>query len=290
MLMVRAIGKNDVVLAGPAVTRSDGTFELYPKDPGGAAAVLASKEFRFSVRQRSFSRQISARDAATTSSDNFLVVMKDRPIEGTAEVIQQPLRSADSVGTFDVLLINSSTTPLLIDGGDIDLSTASEDCPSPRDIQGAEEVATSLQHNPDAHEVRTVSAVPVFGTLNRATFANHALCARINFTQPISVMGGAMKRVRIDVTSHEKRCLFWNYSRGFGPYQDYTAETGTQLVSTPRLSQPDLRYYQVLIHLSLSGQAAGLATGYLEAAAEIRPGEFAPDAKTLSGLDTACAH
>lgn len=265
-------------MAGPYTTDSNGEyvvtfidFESLDFDDSVSPVLLVVE-----VGDSMFQRRIATEDV-----DSELLFQIDYlPAIGTAEISHQPLRSRDSVSTFDLTISNSGDNPMRITAVTVELWTYEQDCNSIDGHKEIDEVSKILLVDADTGLSTALGDIDIVDQVSTSSW-NHDLCNTVLISQPIDVDASESKRIRLDVVSNDIRAKFSEYARGRGPYIDDSGLV-RKYQETPRLRKSDLRYYSVKATVTISDQAVpGFAKGEFTARSKIEPGTFPQDVEVL---------
>lgn len=183
------------------------------------------------------------------------------------KILPQPLRSKDSVATFDLILSNKGAEPLQTNEVGFHLKTTEQDCGALiKAVENADASVTLISLDEAFKEIGPMAEK------TEVQFYNQELCANVQIKQPISIGPKATKRIKVDVLSGEARRALNKYMTGMG--DSGPTKMGVKYVQSARFMTSDLRYYIVESDLKFG-------SGEIIVKSKMRSGEFEQDAQTV---------
>ena len=159
------------------------------------------------------------------------------------KIFHQPLRSKNSIATFDLAVYNTGNTNCEIGFIHLELKVTEEDCK--QYMQGnINDISNVIVLDLDNSTSEIISDEPIIEKINFRPY-NLNLCAKVDILQEFTIKSNDVERFRIDIQSKEIRRDFNEYSIGNGPYGSFNETDGHIYQNTPRLKKEDLRYYYV---------------------------------------------
>ncbi|WP_028300180.1 hypothetical protein [Oceanospirillum beijerinckii] len=263
------------IISNTFSTNSEGDFDISLKD--GALLFPGNANIQLLINHRDV--QYFHNYPSSEWNVPQLIKIKDLRANVSAKLKQQPLRSENSVSTFDVIISNKGVNEIHYSSISLSLKTTETDCSSIMK-SGYDSVSSVIMVDLDRGVSTTGTAEPIVDKVYKS-FYNKNLCADITVFQPISVPPKSTKRIRFDIQSTEARDDLNKYANGLGPYGSYSSDTGHVYQKTERLEKSDLRYYLIEGSIIFGFIDEATPKGKVYVSDNIEPGTFLSDVGTI---------
>lgn len=263
------------MVSSKTVTDAQGRFELY----FGEEDFVAINEENEKTKSEYVTLKYKFNEIAYERLVDFdsigfpiIVLLDTLPANSEVKLVHQPLRTKNSLATFDLIIYNSGNANAEVGRMLFQLRVTEHDCDWKLE-GGVHTVSEVLVLNLDDENSVVESDNPIIEDIRFSPEFDY-LCGTVEVFQGLTIKANDVLRFRVDVQSEWIRKDFNRYATGeLVPQGGYVLETG-EAPPNSRLFKKDLRYYIVEAEIVFLPVADKYPYGKVHVISEMDSGKF----------------